>query len=293
MKDQKLANFDVFLGPHFHKEWEDAGFTPKSLMDLSNNQLEIQALGADILLCGTSVQGTVCFEKEHQLRLFAKSHQLKCLTLVDHWGNAKHRFSWRSDWDSLYGCLVLPDQAECDHYPCPAEQLYGLGNPRWEVHQKQMPANRVKSSDLLMISEPIAQDPCSVQNEFDQYQLYQSLSQEPALLGRKIHLKLHPRESQEQWLERFSNLNFYEEDPCKSKTEFAAYLGISSMLLFELALRGSKVASIQMQKNQEIEKLAWNLPLYKRIPALEEIPQSTAPNYSGLVEKISQLIMEL
>ncbi len=281
-----------FLGDFFHNDWKQAGFAPLDLSSSNLNDLYQTLANSSALLCGTSVQGSMNFEYEHLLRQKALELSIPCFTLVDHWGNAEHRFSLHKSWDSLGGTVFLPDPEEIKSYPSCDVNFHCFGNPIWECLNTSKPKYRKSKKSVLFISEPIAQDSTSIFKAFTQYDIFAMLCSHEDFSHLDLFVKLHPRENTLIWKQKFPYVRFFDKHPCSSEEQFDAYLGITSMLLIELYIQGHPVASIQPVHKEKMESLPWQLPIFNKIPRLIEINTSPSINFQHIISQTTEVILE-
>lgn len=293
LQNEESIQLEIFLSPYFLDEWISLGLKFKQIDLPSIPQLNQAFLDCDLVLCGTSVKGTPYWEFEHLARQCAQKRKIPCVTLVDHWSNSAHRFSYQNEWDSLYGLIVLPHSDVLVHYPYNRAEYLVLGNPHWEWLQSQIPQQRHLSSDLLFISEPLDQDSCSQSLDYDQYKVYEQVLNYASSQGYKVQVKLHPRECAKTWLERFNQVVFYEENPCLSQTQFSLYVGMTSMLLIELFLTGHRALSLQLVESNSIEMMPFGLPVQNTLANMETFDPTHTFKIPKIIPQLCQEIVNL
>ena len=296
------------------RAWEDEGVEAVEIASFAEwAQLSNEVLPC-IVLTGTSLNA----EEDALFWRWAEQNAVSSIAFVDHWSNYPQRFSsGREDgepFDLMPDRIAVIDEIAKNgltRVGCPAQKIVITGHPAFDrLAERYGPINQALRDRLLpdghaflfvFVSEPLTQvygpDPRSNSLGYTEATVLKTLLTCLERWGRQknqpvtLLVKPHPVESKERYLtdlvsassaydyldvKIFSNSNRYELiSACD------AVFGMTSMLLFEAAVIGRPVFSLQFDREKACA-LSDNRPgirvltrQQEMLPALEQIASAT------------------
>jgi hypothetical protein len=207
----------------------------------------------DAIVCGTS---RVCLLEKRVLKA-GRSLGIRSFAFCDMWWAYRERFR---DGDNIYlpNCLWVIDQRMRKEVALEIPELSNVeivGNPFFEEIIELRSRRTQQTSGELVIrffSEPVfGKFPFANIDEFELFDLLIDAARQ-SRVSRKILVRNHPLDDIEQWrrwIWRHRNRNVeidtYPLTECIANTGLA--VGISSIVLIEMALCGVPTASIQLK----------------------------------------------
>lgn len=212
----------------------------------------------------TVVTGTSHYESfDSTLWSLARASGIPSCAIIDGWHNTDSRF--REGWPDKIFAIDAQQKMHLEEIGAPPGSVECIGH-LWLAHIFQTafrpPSAKGKISQILFISEPIAEDVAkgvNLQYGFDQYEAFGLVKKSAALCSGKqsriaIHVRLHPYEDRKAWLA--SDLLYEEkgvtvslvdaEIPADQSLQGADFVtGISSIVLVQAIALGKPVVSIQ------------------------------------------------
>jgi hypothetical protein len=242
--------------------------TKESPQDLTENQVEhiLDELRPDALLLGTSFDSWT----ERYFCKHARERGIPCVGFVDWWSNFGARFSTPQSTDLSYmpnAIAVMDEDARlgCIADGIPKEIIHIIGNPYWDdliatkenttqLHMQIRKKLGIPKHTLLamVFSSNIRNLPLHL--GYDEYDFWDALLPLPEYTCQQVPiqwaLKPHPRESRQDNIDMMKTFNISPllVDTLSGIEAIAAadfVIGMCSSVLFEAALLGKKVVSLQ------------------------------------------------
>jgi len=245
------------------------------------------------IMLGTSLDS----ETERICCVEARKHKIFCMAFVDWWSNFGARFSTPNTNDLAYlpDVIAVPDEDArlgCIADRIPSELLHITGNPYWDyLKNKKRDLRQLRKNirkKLYIHDKTIAAVIFSsnIRNlklnlGYDEHDFWKAITPLPKFSKRGIPicwiLKPHPRENKEETrniLKRYHvNLKIVDNLSALEITAAAdIVIGMCSSTLFEAALIGKKVISLQPNlnnNNQQYLRIFDHLSIPKIIKVTE------------------------
>ena len=271
---------------------------------IKSNEFDLTLLSSEVelIVCGSSLDKEA---SEYHLLKWAKKNNKISVLAIDHWTN----FSQRLNHLKIIGLpneIWVNDQWSKDQFiklNVSSRKISVVGNPVLEKTTKIDKKPISKFDRLIFISEEMKSDIIDLKNNygFDEYEVIQFI------LGNKpsdllVEIKLHPSEKALKYQSILDQTNVKILNVAKNDLPSSAcYIGMNSILLLELALKGEKVYTFRPNATSEFIGNQLGLTLDLKKDELVEMMISKKhldfnthrPDFKGSIKKINHRIMEL
>lgn len=268
----------------------------------SEFDLKLISSEVELIICGSSLNKEA---SEYHLLKWAKKNNKITVLAIDHWTNFSQRILHLKSV-GLPNEIWVNDEWSKEQFiklNISKRKISVVGNPVLETIIKNEKNPISKFDRLIFISEEMKSDIIDLKNNygFDEHEVIQFI------LGNKpndllVEIKLHPSEKAVKYQSikdqpSVKIVNIAKDDLPSS----ACFIGMNSILLLELALKGEKVYTFRPNATSEFigNKLGLTIDLNK--DELKEMMTSKKhidfeiqrPDFKGSIKKINQRIMEL
>lgn len=271
---------------------------------IKSSELDLTLLSSEVelIVCGSSLDKEA---SEYHLLKWAKKNNKISVLAIDHWTNFSQRLNHLKTI-GLPNEIWVNDQWSKDQFiklNVSSRKISVVGNPVLEKITKIDKKLISKFYRLIFISEEMKSDIIDLKNNygFDEYEVIQFI------LGNKptdlpVEIKLHPSEKATKYKSIIDQPNVKILNISKDKLPTSAcYVGMNSILLLELALKGEKVYTFRPNAKSEFIGNQLGLTLDLKEDELVEMMISKKhldfnthrPNFKGSIKKINHRIMEL
>lgn len=271
---------------------------------IKSNEFDLNLLSSEVklVICGSSLNKEA---SEYHLLKWARKNKKITVLAIDHWTNFSQRL-YNLNSIGLPNEIWVNDEWSKEQFiklNISKRKISVVGNPVLETIIKNDKNPISKFDRLIFISEEMKSDIIDLKNNygFDEHEVIKFI------LGNKppdlqVEIKLHPSEKavKYQSIKDQTNVNVVNiaKDDLPSS---ACYIGMNSILLLELALKGEKVYTFRPNAISEFigNKLGLTIDLNK--DELKEMMTSKKhidfdihrPDFKGSINKINQRIIEL
>ena len=271
---------------------------------IESSPLDLKKLSSkvELIICGSSFG---LHSTENDLFEWANNNNRKSVLVIEHWTNLSQRLNrikkvgvpneiWVNDnWckEELIKLNVL------------SSKISVVGNPVLEKITKGNKKPATEFNQLIFISEEMNSELINLNdnygfNEFDV--IHSIIHNKPNDLP--VEIKLHPSEKADKYQSILDQPNVKILNVAKDDLPFSAcYIGMNSILLLELALKGEKVYTFRPNATNEFIGNQLGLTFDLNEDKLIEMLTSKKhldfdvhrPNFKGSIKKINHRIMEL
>lgn len=271
---------------------------------IKSSEFDLTLLSSEVelIVCGSSLDKEA---SEYHLLKWAKKNNKISVLAIDHWTNFSQRLNHLKTI-GLPNEIWVNDQWSKDQFiklNVSKRKISVVGNPVLEniTKSNKNPISQFKR--LIFISEEMKSDIIDLKNNygFDEHEVIQFiLNNKPSDLP--VEIKLHPSEKAVKYQSILVQPNVKIVNVAKDDLPSSAcYIGMNSILLLELALKGEKVYTFRPNATTEFIGNQLGLTFDLNEDELKEMMTSKKhldfdvhrPDFKGSIKKINHRIMEL
>ncbi len=204
-----------------------------------------------VIVAGTS--GSASLDKD--VVKISTRMGIPTISILDFWINYNVRFSFKSLPDAI---LIMDKYAKAEMIKAgfPKDKLIVTGNPAFDMMKPIRSIQTDKSSTILFVDQPISSDIVAGWHQnynYDELEVFKDLLEALERIGFSgdVVVKLHPRTHNKKKfnpiIKHFSIAVTVDTDDNNERVlaKSSLIFGMTSLLLFEAAMRGKKVLSYQ------------------------------------------------
>ena len=271
---------------------------------IKSNPFDLKLLSGkvELIICGSSLDKE---STEHHLLKWAKKNNKTSVLTIDHWTNFSQRLNHLKTI-GLPSEIWVNDEWSKEQFiklNVSKRKISVVGNPVLENIIKINKNPISQFNQLIFISEEMKSDIIDLKNNygFDEHKVIQFiLNNKPNNLP--VEIKLHPSETAAKYQSILDQSNVKILNISKDKLPpSACYVGMNSILLLELALKGEKVYTFRPNATTEFigNKSGITYDLNERefkqlLTSKKHIDfDIQRPDFKGSIRRINNRIMEL